>query len=72
MTLPANVAGGSSTAYNAGNEQTKFNGASLSYDLNGNLGSGGSRTYTWDARNHLKTISGAVPRASSMTLSGGG
>ncbi|MBF6560627.1 MAG: RHS repeat-associated core domain-containing protein [Candidatus Binataceae bacterium] len=60
MALPANVAGGSSTAYNAGNEQTKFNGASLSYDLNGNLSSGGSKTYTWDARDHLKTISGAV------------
>jgi YD repeat-containing protein len=34
--------------------------ASLSYDNNGNLTSDGTNTYTWDARNHLTTISGAT------------
>jgi len=58
VTLPANVAGGSSTAYNADNAQSMFNGTSLSYDANGNLTGDGTNTYTWDARNHLTAISG--------------
>lgn len=56
VALPANVAGSPSTTYNADNEQTKFNGASLSFDNNGNLSGDGTNTYTWDARNHLKQI----------------
>ena len=32
----------------------------LSYDLNGNLVSDGANTYTWNARNQLVAISGAV------------
>jgi len=58
VTLPANVTGGTSTVYNADNEQTKFNGTALSFDNNGNLLSDGTNTYTWDARNHLAAISG--------------
>jgi hypothetical protein len=60
--LPAPVAGGTSTAYNADNEQTAFNGVSLSYDPNGNLTADRANTYTWDARNHLSTIGGAGER----------
>jgi YD repeat-containing protein len=56
VTLPANVAGGTSTTYNADNSQTKFNGTSLRYDSNGNLTGDGTNTYTWDARNHLTQI----------------
>ncbi len=56
VTLPANVTG--TTSYNADNEQSTFNGTSLSYDANGNLTSAGIDTYTWDARNHLTAISG--------------
>ena len=37
VALPANVSGGSKTACNAGNEQTKFNGTALSCDADGNL-----------------------------------
>ena len=54
MTLPANVTG--TTSYNADNEQSTFNGTSLSYDANGNLTGDGTNTYTWDARNHLTQI----------------
>jgi RHS repeat-associated protein len=60
VTLPASVTGGTSTTYNAGNEQTKFDGTSLNYDLNGNLTGYSSNTYTWDARNHLTAMSGGV------------
>jgi len=54
VTLPANVTG--TTSYNADNEQSQFNGTSLSYDANGNLTGDGTNTYTWDARNHLSKI----------------
>lgn len=60
MNLPGNVAGGSGTAYNADNEQTSFNGTSLSYQANGNLSGDGTNTYTWNARNQLNQISGGV------------
>jgi hypothetical protein len=56
--LPANVAGGSSTTYNADNEQTGLGSKTLTYDANGNLVGNGTNTYTWDARNHLTAISG--------------
>lgn len=79
VTLPANVAGGTSTAYNADNAQTKFNGTTLSYDADGDLLSDGTNTYTWDARNHLTAIAGgttatfvydAFGRRMSKTISG--
>src|SRR5579884_1395528 len=37
-----------------------FNSTALSYDLNGNLTGDGTNTYTWDARNHLASISGGT------------
>jgi hypothetical protein len=61
-TLPSNVAGGTSTAYNADNAQTKFNGTTHGYDSDGNLTTDGTNTYTWDARNHVTNISGGGNR----------
>jgi RHS repeat-associated protein len=50
------------TAYNAANHQTTFGDKTLTYDNNGNLqtitDSGGTTTYTWNARNQLTGISG--------------
>jgi YD repeat-containing protein len=56
VTLPANVAGGSSTTYNADNELNKFNGAGFGYDDNGNLTSDGVNSYSWDGRGQLTQI----------------
>lgn len=55
--LPSAVA---SASYDAGNEQTQFAGASLTYDANGNLTNDGVNTYVWDARNRLVGISGGM------------
>jgi len=60
VTLPANVAGGCSTVYNADNEQTSFNGASQTFDADGNLTNDGTNTYGWNSRNQLATISGGA------------
>ncbi|MGA9722039.1 MAG: RHS repeat-associated core domain-containing protein [Candidatus Binatus sp.] len=57
ISLPASVSG---NAFNADNGMSAFNGATLSYDANGNLTSDGTNTYTWDARNHLTAISGGA------------
>jgi YD repeat-containing protein len=56
VTLPANVAGGTSTTYNVDNEQSSFNGTSLTYDSDGNLTGDGTNIYTWDGRRHLTQI----------------
>jgi RHS repeat-associated protein len=57
--IPQSIA---STAYNAANHQTTFADKTLTYDNNGNLqtitDSGGTTTYTWNARNQLVGISG--------------
>jgi hypothetical protein len=55
--LPAGVSG---NTFNADNGMTAFNGTAMSFDTNGNVSSDGTNTYTWDARNHLTAISGAV------------
>jgi RHS repeat-associated protein len=55
--LPAAV---NSTSYNAANQQTAFGSQALTYDLNGNLTSDGTNTYTWNARNELASIAGSV------------
>src|SRR5204863_4193747 len=41
------------TAYNANNQLTTWGTANLFYDLNGNMTSDGTHSYTWDARNRL-------------------
>ncbi len=44
------------TAYNANNQLTTWGTANLFYDLNGNMTSDGTHSYTWDARNRLTQI----------------
>jgi RHS repeat-associated protein len=67
------------TAYNADNQLTTWGTANLFYDLNGNMTSDGTHSYTWDARNHLKQIDlgttasfmyDPFARRNSKTLSG--
>jgi len=53
VTLPTNVAGGSSKTYNADNEQTAFNGTTFSFDANGNLIGDGTYSYIYGSRNQL-------------------
>ena len=54
--------------YNSANHQTAFADKTLTYDNNGNLqtitDSGGTTTYTWNARNQLAGISGPGVSAS--------
>ncbi len=50
-----------SATYNAANHQLTFGSQTLTYDLNGNLTSDGTSTYTWDARNRLAAINGPAP-----------
>jgi RHS repeat-associated protein len=49
-------------SYNANNQQLVFGGATMTFDLNGNLAtrtdSSGTTTYTWNARNQLTALSG--------------
>jgi RHS repeat-associated protein len=47
-----------SFAYDAANRLLQRGTIGLTYDDNGNLTSDGVRTYTWDARNRLASISG--------------
>jgi RHS repeat-associated protein len=47
-----------SATYNAANQQLTFESIALTYDLNGNLTSDGTNTYSWDARNRLVSIAG--------------
>ena len=56
--LPSAVA---SATYNTNNQQLTFGAQNLTYDLNGNLTSDGTNTYTWDARNRIVAITGPVP-----------
>jgi RHS repeat-associated protein len=46
--------------YNADNQLTSWNGATASYDLNGNLTGDGTHTYTWDARNRMTAVTGVA------------
>jgi RHS repeat-associated protein len=45
-----------STTYDAANELTNWNGAAISYDLNGNMLSDGTNAFTWNARNQVATL----------------
>jgi RHS repeat-associated protein len=53
VSLPAAV--GSAT-YNAANQLTAWGGASLAYDLDGNLIDDGTNSFSWNARNELTAI----------------
>ena len=54
--LPAALA---SATYNAANQLTQWGTTTLSYDFNGNLTNDGSKSYTWNARNQLASMTGA-------------
>ncbi len=62
-----------SASYDEANEMLTQDGATLSYDENGNLESRtdscGTTTYTWDGRNRLTGISGFKPDCSALTAS---
>jgi len=66
----------SAATYNANNQLISWNGAAMTYDLNGNTLSDGTNTYTWDARNRLVSANSggagfsydALGRRASKTL----
>jgi RHS repeat-associated protein len=53
-----------SAIYDAANRLSNWNGRQRSFDVNGNLSSDGNNSYTWNARNQLASISGAMGTAS--------
>jgi RHS repeat-associated protein len=55
--LPAALA---SATYDDANQIATWESTAFTYDANGNLISDGARTYTWDARNQLASLSGPV------------
>jgi RHS repeat-associated protein len=55
--LPAALA---SATYDNANQVATFGGTSFSYDDNGNLTSDGVRSYTWNARDQLASLTGPV------------
>jgi len=74
--LPAAM---TTATYNQANQLTSWNGTTITYDDNGNMLSDGVRTYVWDARNRLASISGptsasfqydAFGRRNSKTVAG--
>jgi RHS repeat-associated protein len=58
------------TAYNANNQLTTWGTANLFYDLNGNMTSDGTHSYTWDARNRLTQIDSGSTASFSYDASG--
>ncbi len=55
--LPAAL---TSATYDDANQIATFGGTSFSYDDNGNLTSDGTRSYTWNARNELASLTGPI------------
>jgi RHS repeat-associated protein len=55
--LPAAL---TSATYDNANQVATWAGTSFTYDLNGNLTSDGVRSYTWNARNELASLTGPV------------
>lgn len=47
-----------SAIYDGANELTNWNGTAISYDLNGNMMSDGTNTFSWNARNELASLNG--------------
>jgi RHS repeat-associated protein len=60
LNLPAAMSG---AVYNDHNQLITWNGASYSYDENGNLSADGTRSFTWNARDELVQISGGSTSA---------
>jgi len=55
--LPAAL---TSATYDNANQIATFGGTTFAYDANGSLTSDGTRTYTWNARNQLASLTGPV------------
>jgi RHS repeat-associated protein len=55
--IPATLTG---ATYDAANRVIAWGGTSSSYDLDGNVTSDGTNTYTWNARNQLTGLSGGA------------
>jgi len=55
--LPAELAAAS---FDAANRLTAWGGQTLGYDANGSLLADGTRSFTWDARNRLASLSGTT------------
>jgi len=55
--LPAAL---TSATYDNANQIATFGGTAFTYDANGNLISDGTRTYAWNARNQLASLTGPV------------
>jgi RHS repeat-associated protein len=55
--LPAALA---SATYDDANQVATFGGTPFTYDANGNVTSDGTRSYTWNARNQLASLTGPV------------
>jgi RHS repeat-associated protein len=51
--LPGSI---TSATYDAANELTNWNGTTISYDLNGNMLSDGTSSFSWNARNQVATL----------------
>jgi RHS repeat-associated protein len=49
-----------SVSYDAANQIATWGSTSFGYDANGNLTNDGAKTYTWNARNQLTSLSGGV------------
>jgi RHS repeat-associated protein len=45
-----------SATYDAANELTNWNGTPINYDLNGNMLSDGTNSFSWNARNQVATL----------------
>ena len=69
----------STSAVDAANRLSTFNGVTMQYDANGNLLNDGTNTYNWNARNQLVQITGgttstfaydALGRRQSVTVNG--
>lgn len=50
------------TAYDFGNQLTNWNGATPSYDLNGNMLSDGVNSISWNARNQVANLNSVSPQ----------
>lgn len=57
-----------SATYDAANQIATWGGSSFTYDQNGNLTNDGAKTYSWDPRNQLSSLTGTL--AASFSYDG--
>jgi RHS repeat-associated protein len=66
----ATLTGKNVPTYNANNQLTKWNGTAITYDLNGNMLSDGSKAYTWNARDELTEVKSGTASIGSFAYDG--